>query len=120
MVIPPLPNSRNFGPRKAILSPQVRVVSEQLGKRLYLMKGNVVDVVMDDGLELVQGVEQDILETVLPRTNGRVHVLYGKHKGVCGRLVEKNSEEIGLVEDGDTKAMMATAILALVQYPTSC
>ncbi|XP_066321856.1 uncharacterized protein [Miscanthus floridulus] len=54
---------------------------------LYLTKGKVVDVVspttcdvvMDDGLRLVQGVEQDMLETVLPRTNGLVLVLYGEH-----------------------------------------
>lgn len=85
---------------------RVRVAGEKLGKRLYLTKGKVVDVVspttcdvvMDDGLRLVQGVDQDMLETVLPRTNGLVLVLYGKHRGVRGRLVEKNAEEVGLVE----------------------
>ncbi|OEL20626.1 Protein MOS2 [Dichanthelium oligosanthes] len=104
---------------------RVRVVSEKLSKRLYLMKGKVVDVVgpttcdvmMDDGSELVQGVEQDMLETVLPRTNGRVLVLYGKHKGTYGHLVEKNSEEeIGLVEDADTKDMVRVRYDQMAEY----
>ncbi|KAF8718883.1 hypothetical protein HU200_025196 [Digitaria exilis] len=106
---------------------RVRVVSEKLGKRLYLMKGKVVDVaaapaaacdvVMEDGLELVQGVGQDMLETVLPRRNGRVLVLYGKHRGVCGRLVEKNPErETGLVEDADTKAVVRVRYDQMAEY----
>nr|XP_034570984.1 protein MOS2-like [Setaria viridis] len=104
---------------------RVRVVSEKLGKRLYLMKGKVVDVVaptacdvvMDDDLELVQGVEQGMLETVLPRTNGRVLVLYGKHKGVRGRLVEKDSEEeVGLVEDADSKAVVRVRFDQMAEY----
>ncbi|KAF8718885.1 hypothetical protein HU200_025198 [Digitaria exilis] len=104
---------------------RVRVVSEKLSKRLYLMKGKVVDVVgpttcdimMDDGSELVQGVEQDMLETVLPRTNGRVLVLYGKHKGMYGHLVEKNSEEeIGMVEDADTKDIVRVRYDQMAEY----
>lgn len=104
---------------------RVRVVSEKLSKRLYLMKGKVVDVVgpttcdimMDDGSQLVQGVEQDMLETVLPRTNGRVLVLYGKHKGMYGHLVEKNSEEeIGLVEDADTKDIVRVRYDQMAEY----
>ncbi|GJN30911.1 hypothetical protein PR202_gb19257 [Eleusine coracana subsp. coracana] len=104
---------------------RVRVVSEKLSKRLYLMKGKVVDVVgpttcdimMDDGSELVQGVEQDMLETVLPRTNGRVLVLYGKHKGVYGHLIEKNSaHETGVVEDADTKDMIRVRYDQIAEY----
>uniref|UniRef100_A0A0A9DCQ1 Protein MOS2, putative n=1 Tax=Arundo donax TaxID=35708 RepID=A0A0A9DCQ1_ARUDO len=104
---------------------RVRVVSEKLSRRLYLMKGKVVDVVgpttcdimMDDGSELVQGVEQDMLETVLPWTNGRVLVLYGKHKGVYGHLIEKNSEEeTGLVEDADTKDMIRVKYDQIAEY----
>ncbi|CAL4938552.1 unnamed protein product [Urochloa decumbens] len=104
---------------------RVRVVSEKLSKRLYLMKGKVVDVVgpttcdvmMDDGSELVQGVDQDMLETVLPRTNGRVLVLYGKHKGMYGHLLEKNSEEeIGLVEDADTKDIVRVRYDQMAEY----
>ncbi|KAF8683549.1 hypothetical protein HU200_044464 [Digitaria exilis] len=75
------------------------------------------DVVMEDGLELVQGMGQDMLETVLPRTNGRVLVLYGKHRGVCGRLVEKNHEqEIGLVEDADMKAVVRVRYDQMAEY----
>ncbi|CAN6290009.1 unnamed protein product [Urochloa humidicola] len=89
------------------------------------MKGEVVDVVsptacdvvMEDGLEVVQGVGPDMLETVLPRRNGRVLVLHGKHKGVCGRLVEKNSEEeVGLVEDADTKAVVRVRYDQMAEY----
>jgi G patch domain and KOW motifs-containing protein len=104
---------------------RVRVVSEKLSKRLYLMKGKVVDVVgpttcdimMDGGSELVQGVDQDMLETVLPRTNGRVLVLYGKHKGVYGHLIEKNSaDETGVVEDADTKDMIRVRYDQIAEY----
>ncbi|KAG8074295.1 hypothetical protein GUJ93_ZPchr0006g43240 [Zizania palustris] len=88
------------------------LVSEKLSKSLHLKKGRVLDVVgltasdiiMDDWSELVQEVEQDMLETVLSRTNGLVLLLDGEHKGICGCLVEKNSkEETGLVELADTK-----------------
>ncbi|KAG0551895.1 hypothetical protein BDA96_01G462600 [Sorghum bicolor] len=104
---------------------RVRVASEKLGKRLYLAKGKVVDVVspttcdvvMDDGSRLVQGVEQDMLETVLPRTNGLVLVLYGKHRGVRGRLVQKNAEEeVGLVEDVDTKGVMRVGYDQMAEF----
>ncbi|KAL6907553.1 hypothetical protein ACP4OV_002592 [Aristida adscensionis] len=104
---------------------RVRVVSEKLSRRLYLKKGKVVDVVgpttcdimMDDGSELVQGVEQDMLETVLPRTNGRVLVLYGKHKGVYGHLIQKSSEEeIGVVEDADTKDIIRVRYDQIAEY----
>ncbi|KAJ1297924.1 hypothetical protein BS78_01G415600 [Paspalum vaginatum] len=104
---------------------RVRIVSQKLSKRLYLKKGKVVDVVgpttcdlmMDDQSELVQGVEQDMLETALPRTNGRVLVLYGKHKGLYGHLVEKNSEEeIGLVEDADTKDIVRVRYDQMAEY----
>jgi G patch domain/KOW motif-containing protein len=72
---------------------------------------------MDDGSELVQGVEQDMLETVLPRTNGRVLVLCGKHKGVYGHLVEKNAEaETGVVEDADTKDMVRVNYDQIAEY----
>uniref|UniRef100_A0ACD5XE43 Uncharacterized protein n=2 Tax=Avena sativa TaxID=4498 RepID=A0ACD5XE43_AVESA len=104
---------------------RVRVVTKRLSKSLYLQKGKIVDVVgptkcdimMEDGSELVQGVEQDMLETVLPRTNGRVLVLCGKHKGVYGHLVEKNAEaETGLVEDADTKGMIRVNYDQIAEY----
>lgn len=104
---------------------RVRVVTKRLSKRLYLQKGRIVDVVgpttcdirMDEGSELVQGVEQDMLETVLPRTSGRVLVLCGKHKGVYGHLVEKNAEaETGLVEDADTKGMVRVNYDQIAEY----
>uniref|UniRef100_A0A0E0KBE3 G-patch domain-containing protein n=1 Tax=Oryza punctata TaxID=4537 RepID=A0A0E0KBE3_ORYPU len=104
---------------------KVRVVSERLSKRLYLKKGRVLDVVgpttcdiiMDDRSELVQGVEQDMLETVLPRTNGLVLLLAGEHKGLCGHLVEKNSEEeTGVVELSNTKNMIQVKYDQIAEY----
>ncbi|KAE8800496.1 Protein MOS2 [Hordeum vulgare] len=104
---------------------RIRVVNERFNKRLYLQKAKIVDVVglttcdimMDDGSELVQGVERDMLETVLPRTNGRVLVLYGKHKGVYGHLVEKNSEaETAVVEDADTEDMVRLKYDQIAEY----
>ncbi|KAG9153998.1 hypothetical protein Leryth_000520 [Lithospermum erythrorhizon] len=89
---------------------RVRVVSEAVkGGRLYLKKGEVVDVVgpscdilMDESRELVQGVSQECLETALPKRGGPVLVLYGKHKGVYGSLVEKDTDkETGMVRDAD-------------------
>ncbi|KAL5217601.1 hypothetical protein ABZP36_018285 [Zizania latifolia] len=111
---------------------RVRVVSERLSKRLYLKKGRVLDVVgpsacdiiMDDWSELVQEVEQDMLETVLPRTNGLVLLLDGEHKGICGCLVEKNSkEETGLVELADTKDIICVKYDQIAEYigdPETC
>ena len=72
---------------------------------------------MDDQSELVQGVEQDMLETVLPRMNGLVLLLAGEHKGLCGHLVEKNSEEeTGVVELSNTKDMIRVKYDQIAEY----
>ncbi|KAJ4847304.1 hypothetical protein Tsubulata_043585 [Turnera subulata] len=91
---------------------RVRVISKDLkGGKLYLKKGEVVDVVgpymcdvsMDESRELVERVDQDFLETALPRSGGPVLVLYGKYKGVCGNLVKKDlDKEVGVVEEYGT------------------
>ncbi|KAK1574572.1 hypothetical protein QYE76_048140 [Lolium multiflorum] len=104
---------------------RVRVVSKNMGKRLHMMKGRVLDVtgpttcdiVIDDGSEVVQGVEQDMLETVLPLVNGHALVLCGEHKGVYGRLVQKNFEErIGVLEDADTRDMIPVGLDKIAEY----
>lgn len=105
---------------------RVRVISKDLKSgRLYLKKGEVVDVVgptacdisMDENGELVQGVDQDLLETALPRRGGPVLVLYGKHKGVYGSLVEKDMErENGVVRDADTHAMLNVSLEQIAEY----
>nr|XP_051202574.1 protein MOS2-like [Lolium perenne] len=104
---------------------RVRVVSKNMSKRLYMMKGRVLDVtgpttcdiVMDDGAEVVQGVEQDMLETVLPPVNGHALVLCGEHKGVYGRLVQKNFEErVGVLEDADTRDMIPVGLDKIAEY----
>lgn len=105
---------------------RVRIISKDLkGGRLYLRKGEVVDVVgpttcditMDDSRELIQGVDQDLLETALPRRGGPVLVLYGKHKGVYGSLVERNVEnETGVIRDADSHALLNVRLEQIAEY----
>ncbi|GMH06880.1 hypothetical protein Nepgr_008720 [Nepenthes gracilis] len=105
---------------------RVRIISREFkGGRLYLKKGEVVDVVqpttcdisMDDGKELVQGVDQDLLETALPRRGGHVLVLTGKHEGVYGSLVERDTErEIGVVQDENTRELLNVRLEQIAEY----
>ncbi|KAL0330961.1 UNVERIFIED_CONTAM: protein MOS2 [Sesamum angustifolium] len=105
---------------------RVRIISEKLkGGRLFLKKGVVVDVVgpqlcdisMDESRELVQGVEQEVLETALPKRGGPVLVLYGRHKGVYGNLLERDSEkETGLVRDADTHELLNVRLEQIAEY----
>ncbi|KAI8016050.1 Protein MOS2 [Camellia lanceoleosa] len=105
---------------------RVRIISKDLkGGRLYLKKGEVVDVVglttcdisMDDTRELIQGVDQGLLETALPRRGGPVLVLYGKHKGVYGSLVEKDVEnETAVVRDADTHVLLNVRLEQIAEY----
>ncbi|KAI8570924.1 hypothetical protein RHMOL_Rhmol01G0076900 [Rhododendron molle] len=105
---------------------RVRIISKELkGGRLYLKKGEVVDVVgptscdlsMDDSRELIQGVNQDILETVIPRRGGTVVVLYGKHKGAYGNLVERDMDkETGIVRDADTHELLNVRLEQIAEY----
>ncbi|CAA3017657.1 MOS2 [Olea europaea subsp. europaea] len=105
---------------------RVRIVSEVLkGGRLYLKKGVVMDVVgpgvcdisMDESGELVQGVDQDLLETAIPKRGGKVLVLYGRHKGVYGSLLERDLEkETGLVQDADTQEFVNVRLEQIAEY----
>ncbi|XP_059663037.1 protein MOS2 [Cornus florida] len=105
---------------------RVRIISKELkGGRLYLKKGEIVDVVgpttcdisMDDSRELIQGVRQDLLETALPRRGGPVLILYGKHKGVYGNLVEKDSEnDTGVVRDADSHELLNVRLEQISEY----
>lgn len=105
---------------------RVRIISKELkGGRLYLKKGEVVDVVgpmtcdvsMDESRELIQGVSQDLLETALPRRGGPVLVLYGKHEGVYGNLVRKDSEqESGLVQDANNHELLHVPLEQIAEY----
>ncbi|KAM7493601.1 hypothetical protein LguiB_028210 [Lonicera macranthoides] len=105
---------------------RVRIISKELkGGKLYLKKGKIVDVVgpmkcdisMDESRELVQGVDQEFLETALPRRGGPVIVLYGRHKGVYGSLVEKDVEkEIGVVQDADTHSLLNVRLEQIAEY----
>ncbi|KAJ4807222.1 hypothetical protein LUZ62_019788 [Rhynchospora pubera] len=105
---------------------RVRIISEDFKKgRYYLQKGEVVDVVgpttcditMDGTRELLQGVEQDMLETALPKKGGAVLVLYGKHQGVFGNLVSKDSErETGVVRDADSHELVNVQLEQIAEY----
>ncbi|KAF3585678.1 hypothetical protein F2Q69_00030154 [Brassica cretica] len=105
---------------------KVRIVSKDFKSgRLYLKKGKVVDVVgpttcdimMDETQELVQGVDQELLETALPRRGGPVLILLGKHKGVYGNLVEKDlDKETGVVRDLDNHKMLDVRLEQVAEY----
>lgn len=105
---------------------RVRIISKDLkGGRFYLKKGEVVDVVgpyvcdisMDETKELVQGIDQDLLETALPRRGGPVLVLYGRHKGVYGKLVQRDlDQETGIVQDSDTQELLNVKLEQIAEY----
>ncbi|KAK8552432.1 hypothetical protein V6N13_120832 [Hibiscus sabdariffa] len=105
---------------------RVRIVSKSLaGGRLYLKKGQVVDVVgpymcdisMDESKELIQGVEQELLETALPRRGGPVLVLYGRHRGVYGNLVERDLDrELGVVRNADSQELLKVKLEQIAEY----
>ncbi|XP_022718401.1 protein MOS2-like [Durio zibethinus] len=105
---------------------RVRIISKSLeGGRFYLKKGQVVDVVgpyvcdisMDDSKELIQGVEQELLETALPRRGGPVLVLYGRHKGVYGSLVERDLDrETGVVREADSQELLNVKLEQIAEY----
>jgi G patch domain/KOW motif-containing protein len=105
---------------------KVRIISKDVkGGRLYLKKAVVTDVVgptscdiaMDETQELVQGIDQELLETALPRRGGSVLVLSGRHKGVYGRLVEKDlDKETGVVCDADSQEMLHVKLDQVAEY----
>ncbi|TXG54577.1 hypothetical protein EZV62_019833 [Acer yangbiense] len=105
---------------------RVRIISKELKRgRLYLKKGEVVDVVgpntcdisIDESGELVQGVDQDLLETALPKRGGPVLVLNGRHKGVYGNLVERDLDrETGVVRDADSHELLNVKLEQIAEY----
>ncbi|GJZ20528.1 MOS2-like protein [Tanacetum coccineum] len=105
---------------------RVRVISKELKRgRLYLKKGEIVDVVgpttcdvaMDEGREIIQGVEQEDLETALPRRGGPVLVLYGRYKGVFGSLQEKDMDrETAVVRHADTHELLTVKLEQIAEY----
>ncbi|PRQ31671.1 putative G-patch domain-containing protein [Rosa chinensis] len=105
---------------------RVRVISKELrGGKLYLKKGEIVDVVgpstcdisMDGSREFIQGVSENLLETALPRRGGPVLVLSGKHKGVFGSLVEKDADrETGVVKDADTHVLLNVRLEQIAEF----
>lgn len=105
---------------------RVRVISRSFkAGRLYLKKGEVLDVIgpttcdisLDESREIIQGVSQDMLETAIPKRGGPVLVLYGKHKGVFGSLVERDLDrEIGVVRDADTHELLNVKLEHMAEY----
>ncbi|KAK3023132.1 hypothetical protein RJ639_043971 [Escallonia herrerae] len=104
---------------------RVRIISKELkGGRLYLKKAVVVDVVgpttcdvsMDESREVIT-VDQESLETALPRRGGLVLILYGRHKGVYGSLMERDVEkETGVVRDADTHELLNVRLEQIAEY----
>ncbi|XP_031494309.1 protein MOS2-like isoform X1 [Nymphaea colorata] len=105
---------------------RVRVISKEFRQgKFYLKKGEVVDVTgpwkcivsMDESNEIIKGVHQEMLETALPKRGGPVIVLYGKHKGVFGKLVQRDSEEeTGMVQDAETSEMITVSLDQIAEY----
>ncbi|XP_061343735.1 protein MOS2-like [Gastrolobium bilobum] len=103
---------------------RVRVISRDFkGGRLYLKEGEVLDVVepttcdisMDESKEIIQGVSQDLLETAT--CGGLVLVLYGKHKGAYGSLIERDLDrKIGIVRDADTHELLQVKLEQIAEY----
>ncbi|KNA15398.1 hypothetical protein SOVF_096450 [Spinacia oleracea] len=105
---------------------RVKIISKSFkGGKFYLKKGVVIDAVgartcdisMEESREIVQEVKQEILETVLPRRGGPVLVLFGKHKGVYGSLVERDTDrETAVVQDADTQEMLHVQFEQIAEY----
>lgn len=80
---------------------RVRIIDKTFhGGKFYLKKGYVLDVitptscdlVLDEGSRHVSDVDQDLLETVIPRNPGSpVQILRGEYKGERGDFVSKDS-----------------------------
>ncbi|KAF3785046.1 MOS2 protein, partial [Nymphaea thermarum] len=105
---------------------RVRVISKEFRQgKFYLKKGEVVDVTgpwkcivsIDESNEIIEGVHQEMLETALPKRGGPVIVLYGKHKGVFGKLVQRDSEEeTAMVQDAETSEMITVSLDQIAEY----
>lgn len=119
---------RNGAPKVQWLTSYIRVritSKDFMGGKLYLKKGKVIDVVgpmtcdisMDGSQELVQCVDQDILETALPKLGGSVLVLYGKHKGIFGNLIERNAgKETGVVREAGSHELIKVKLDEIAEY----
>jgi len=79
----------------------VRIVSKRFeGGRYYRKKARIVDVVSEDVCvlmlengKLLEGVSQDMLETVLPEPGGIVLILMGTSTGEKATLIEKSTSK---------------------------
>lgn len=105
---------------------RVRIISKHFkGGKLYLKKGRVIDVVdpttcdllLDENGMVVQGVKQDILETAIPKSGGHILVVQGKHTGVFGKLMERNSDKgVGIVQKEDTYEMLTLSLDHIAEF----
>lgn len=109
---------------------RVRVIDKKLKDgRVYLKKAVIADVVnpmtcdiaIDESSSrrkmFLQGIHQKSLETVLPHRGGPVVVLYGRYKGVYGRLMEKDREnETATVRDVENHTMFKVRMEQIAEY----
>ena len=78
---------------------RVRVVTENLGRKYFKEKGIVVDVTskgatlrLDRSGTVLDRVQENYLETALPKPGGKAIVLAGRNKYAKGKLLERNSK----------------------------
>ncbi|KAJ7563410.1 hypothetical protein O6H91_03G109000 [Diphasiastrum complanatum] len=105
---------------------RVRIINKRMSSgRLYLKKARVVDVIsptvcdilLDENGELLQEVKQEYLETALPKKGGRVVVVGGKHRGLLGKLLERNSDrEVALVQMEESFEMVTISLDLVAEF----
>jgi G patch domain/KOW motif-containing protein len=72
---------------------------------------------LDENEMMVQGVKQDVLETAIPKRGGAILVVQGKHRGVLGKLMERDSDKgIGVVQKEDTYEMLTLSLDHIAEF----
>jgi len=97
----------------------VRVISKKIGGgKFYNKKGHIVDVIgrhectiqLLDGA-LVESIRQSGLETVIPKTGGRVMIVNGSSKGVLGTLLERKK-----TDDNESALVQLSSDFSIATY----
>ncbi|CAL5408048.1 unnamed protein product [Camellia sinensis] len=104
---------------------RVRLISKDFQVGQLYLKGEVLcvsgpttcDVFIGHDKDLIQGVEEDFLETLLPQLGGPVLVLvlYGEKKGIYGRLMERE-DETAIVQDDDSLTLFKVSLNQIAEY----
>ncbi|KAK1314535.1 Protein MOS2 [Acorus calamus] len=87
------------------------------GEVLDVVGPTTCDIAMDGGKVVLDRVEQEMLETAIPKEGGNVLVLLGRHKGVFGRLMKMNTErETAVVRDADSHELLKVRLEEIAEY----